>query len=256
MLMDNRNQNWAAPPTNLVLTENEVHAWRASLQQPVSIIQHLQQFLSVEEVTKAGRFYFEKDRHHSIVARGLLRVLVGRYLQVEPGQLTFCYNAYGKPALDLPFAESGLHFNLSHSHELALYAFTYTRHIGIDVEYMRTNVAFEQVARHSFSPNEQAMLLSLPEAVRLQAFYNCWTRKEAYIKARGKGLSLPLHLFDVSLIPGEPVQLLSSREDPQETTRWSLQELMPGADYAGALVVEGSGWNLGSWEWDFLPNGM
>jgi 4'-phosphopantetheinyl transferase len=240
---------WHDPPAHLTLSENDVHAWRASLQQPVSIIQHLYQYLSMDEVTIARRFYFEKDRNHFIVARGLLRVLLGRYLDMEPGQLIFRYNPHGKPALDTSTHEKTLQFNLSHSHELALYAFTSTRHIGIDIEYMRSNVAFAGVARHSFSPNEQALFRALPEEIQPQAFYNCWTRKEAYIKARGKGLSIPLHLFDVSLQPGEPATLLSSREDPQEPQRWSMRELLPGPGYAGALAVEGSGWNLSCWQW-------
>src|SRR5437588_1004205 len=180
--MDQTHQNWATPSANLTLAENAVHVWRASLQQSAFIIQHMRQFLSMEEVTRAGRFYFERDRQHFIVARGLLRVLLGHYLAIEPGQLIFYYNEYGKPALAPPFSASRLHFNLSHSHELALYAFTHTRHIGVDVEYMRPNVEFAQVARHSFSPHEQATLLALPEYIRPQAFYNCWARKEAYIK--------------------------------------------------------------------------
>ncbi len=274
------NQLWNSPPGDLELSENEVHVWRASLNVPLAVIQNLQLSLTTDEATKAKRFHFEKHRNHFIVARGLLRTILSRYLDIDPHQLRFCYNAYGKPSLDLPYSEKKgpglyheadglalgpgrpqgspllyhearvLNFNLSHSHELALYAFTYSRQVGIDIEYMRANVEYEELAQRFFSPDENAILHALPEAFKQEAFFNCWTRKEAYIKARGKGLSIPLESFDVSLRPGEPAALLNSREDPQEATRWELLELAPGHGYAGALAVEGSGWHLHCWQWD------
>ncbi len=243
------NQLWNSPPGDLELSENEVHVWRASLNAPLAVIQNLQLSLTTDEATKAKRFHFEKHRNHFIVARGLLRTILSRYLDIDPHQLRFCYNAYGKPSLDPSSHKSTLNFNLSHSHDLALYAFTYSRQVGIDIEYMRANVEYEELAKRFFSPDENAILHALPEAFKQEAFFNCWTRKEAYIKARGKGLSIPLESFDVSLRPGEPAALLNSREDPQETTRWSLQELKPGLGYAGALAVEGSGWHLHCWQW-------
>src|SRR5205823_1032898 len=159
------------------------------------------------------------------------------------------YNAYGKPALSSPESELGLNFNLSHSHHIALYAFTYSRNLGIDVEYMRSNVEYEQLAQHFFSPYENAILHAVPTDLKREAFFNCWTRKEAYIKARGEGLSIPLDVFDVSLRPGEPAALLDSREEAQEVARWSLYELAPGPDYAGAVAVEGHGLHLRCWQW-------
>src|ERR1700694_3335575 len=236
-------QEWLVPPGDLTLLEDEVHIWRASLEQPEATIQNLRQVLATDELAKAGRFHFEKDRNHYIVARGLLRTLLGRYLHMHPDQLRFCVNDYGKPALDPSFHEQPLNFNMSHSHKLALYAFAFHQQVGVDVEYMRADVDFEGVARHSFSPVEQGMLHALPIEARKQAFYNCWTRKEAYIKARGMGLSLPLDLFDVSMKPGEPAALLTSREDVRETGRWRFEELLPGDGYAGALAVERDGWH-------------
>lgn len=247
--MTHLEQVWNTPPINLRLLKMEVHVWRASLEQPASVIQNLQKFLAPDEVTRAWQFYFEKDRNHFIVARGLLRVILGRYLNTDPSHLRFCYNSYGKPSLDFIFHQVELSFNLSHSHNLGLYAFAYSRQIGIDVEYMHSNVDYEQLAKHSFSPYENAVFHALPLAIKRQAFFNCWTRKEAYIKARGKGLSLSLDQFDVSLKPNEPARLLNSREDPQEIVRWSLQALAPGTDYVGALAVEGSEWHLSCWQW-------
>jgi len=247
--MNEIGQQWSIPPSELELASDEVHVWRASLQAPLTLVQHLKTLLSLEESTKANRFYFDRDRNHYIVARGLLRTLLGRYLDVAPEQLCFAYNKYGKPELTFPRLAAPLQFNVSHSHELALLAFSYRRELGVDVEYMRTNIEYEDLARHSFSPNEQAVLLALPAEIKQQAFFNCWTRKEAYIKARGMGLSLNLDLFDVSLVPGEPIALLGSREDQREVTRWRFYELAPGPGYAGALAVEGQEWSLRCWQW-------
>jgi len=248
--MFSSDQCWNTPPIDLKLSENEVHVWRASLELSKRSVQNLQRLLTTDEVTRAKRFYFEKDRNHFIVVRALLRTILSRYLGLDPHQLHFCYNSYGKPSLNLSSNKTGMKFNLSHSGDLALYAFTYSREVGIDVEYMRSNVEYEQLAKQIFSPYENAVLHTLPTEVTLQAFFNCWTRKEAYIKARGLGLSIPLDQFDVSLRPGEPAALLNSREDPQETTRWSLQELVPGPGYSGALVVEGGGWYTSYWQWN------
>jgi len=228
---------WQVAPGNLQLSLNEVHVWRASLDVSASEVYHFRHLLSDEEEARAKRLYFEKDRQRWIVARGLLRTLLSRYLQVDPRQLQFSFNSYGKPFLAMPFSENGLQFNISHSANLALYAFTYGI-VGIDVEFMRENIEYEQIAQYHFSAHECDTLLSLPTELRQQAFFLCWTRKEAYIKARGQGLSLPLDQFDVSLKPGDPAALLASYEDPQEVQRWTFQDLLPGPDFAGALVVE------------------
>src|SRR6185312_16328849 len=206
---------WNIPPDNLQLLENEVHVWRASLNVPAFVLSSLQQALTGEEIARAARFYFEKDRKHWTVARGVLRILLSRYLKTHPHQFSFCYNDYGKPLLEKSAHSPQLQFNISHSHELALYAFTPAREIGVDVEYMRSNLDYMELAEHTFSAYENEMLQALPTEMRREAFFLCWTRKEAYIKARGKGLSMPLKEFDLSLKPGEPARLLHSREDPR-----------------------------------------
>ena len=232
-----------------MLDNNEVHVWRASLDLTASHVQILQQTLAPDERARAERFYFQKDRAHFIVARGLLRVILGRYLDRPPDQLRFCYNSNGKPALAKEFNRDTLCFNLSHSHGLALFAVTRGRELGVDLERVRPHLADEQIAERFFSPREVAMLRALPTNMRTEAFFNCWTRKEAYIKARGEGLSFPLDQVDVSLAPGEPVALLSAKADPHEASRWSLQELAPGPSYAAALAVEGHDWRLRCWQW-------
>lgn len=243
------DQIWRTPSQDIQLAANEVHVWRASLQVPQAVVESFRACLSGEELLKAGRFRFDRHRNAYIVARGLLRTLLARYLHTEPAQLRFRSNDYGKPELALSPSEHTLHFNISHSHELVLLAFACDRPLGVDVEYMRPDIEFALLAKRSFSPNENAALLALPQYAISQGFYNCWTRKEAYIKARGMGLSLDLSLFDVSLQPGEPARLLGSREDPREVTRWTFEILHPGPDYAGALAVEGQGWQLSTWQW-------
>jgi len=240
---------WLHPPESLALADDDVHVWRASLNLAAEHMQDLQRTLTADERERAERFHFQKDRERFIVTRGLLRAILSRYLDVEPGQLRFGYSPYGKPAL---LRESGgemLRFNLSHSHGLALYAVTRGRAVGIDLEYVRADLANERIAEQFFSPREVAALRALPAGVRAEAFFNCWTRKEAYVKARGEGLSLPLNQFDVSLAPGEPAALVSTRGDPLEAFRWSLQALFPGPGYVAALAVEGHSWRLRCWQW-------
>jgi 4'-phosphopantetheinyl transferase len=247
------DHQWQTFSPDAQLSENTVHVWRAALDIPVSLVQYYQRYLTDDEITRAGKFYFAKDRNHFIVAHGILRILIGRYLDVEPHQLRFCLNAYGKPSLEPSLQVPPLSFNISHSRDLALYAFTYARQIGVDVEYIRLDDEvdeYEQLAQHYFSPYERNVLLMLPAEEKRQAFFQCWARKEAYIKAKGTGLSLPLDLFDVSLSPNEPAALLQSRENPQEAARWSMRKLAPGSGYAGALAVEGKDWQLYCWQWD------
>ncbi|HSF34169.1 MAG TPA: 4'-phosphopantetheinyl transferase superfamily protein [Candidatus Tectomicrobia bacterium] len=240
---------WRPPPTALALSSAQVHVWRVGLEPDTACVEQLHRSLSADESQRAARFYFEPDRRRFIVARGALRDILGRYLGIPPSELGFCYSSYGKPALARTPGEGRLRFNVSHSHELALVAVTHAREVGVDLEYLRPDIACEEIAEHFFSARERASLRALPAEVKHQAFFNCWTRKEAYIKAHGEGLSLPLDQFDVSLAPGEPVALLATRHDHRDAQRWSLQALMPGPGYAAAVVVEGQGWHLTCWQW-------
>ena len=239
---------WCHPPEWLVVKREDVHVWRARLNQPASTVKSFRSILSPDELRRADSFYFEKDRTRFIVARAVLRTILSRYLGVPPRAVRFCYGRHGKPALAEESGGNGLRFNMSHSHELALYAVARDREVGIDLEYIRQDFASQEIARHFFSPREVSTLCALPASMQARAFFNCWTRKEAYIKARGQGLALPLHQFDVSLSPGEPAELLSSRENPQEASRWTLRELAPGDGYVAALAVEGHDWRLNCWQ--------
>jgi 4'-phosphopantetheinyl transferase len=204
--------------------------------------------LAEDERQRAARFHFARDRDRFIAARGFLRDVLGRYLRVAPAELRFVYSPYGKPALGAEF-DQRLRFNLSHAHKLALCAVTLERAIGVDVEHIRPEFADEDVARRFFSAPEVARLSALPREQYAGAFFNCWTRKEAYIKARGEGLSMPLDRFEVSLVPGEPAALRNTFDDPAEAARWSLQALAPGPGYVGAVAAAGQGWGISRWAW-------
>jgi 4'-phosphopantetheinyl transferase len=233
----------------LVLGCDEVHVWRATLDQTPSQIQSFRHNLAADEQARAQRFYFERDRGHFIVARGVLRIILGSYLNQAPEGLSFCYSAHGKPALAGESGGDAIRFNVSHSHGIALYAVTRGREVGVDLEHIRSNLAVAEIAERFFSRREVAMLRTLLTEAQREAFFRCWTRKEAYLKARGEGLSLSLDQIDVSLAPGEPDVVPGTQPDSSEASRWSLQELTPAPGYVAALAVEGHGWCLACWQW-------
>lgn len=241
---------WTLPPAHLVLTDAAVHVWRASLNLSEFQLQNFWPTLTEDEQARAKRFHFPKDQNHYIAGRGMLRAILSRYLDRPPTQFRFDYSQYGKPTLTEVAGGEALRFNVSHSHGLALYAVTRNRDIGIDLELMRADFAGEEIAERFFSRPEFEKLRALPESAKCAAFFNCWTRKEAYIKARGEGLSMPLDQFDVSLSPGEPAQLLSVRgADPDEALGWRMKALEVDPNYAAALVVRGEFGELQCWEW-------
>lgn len=240
---------WNIPPEPLTLDGDEVHMWRMTLDYPTSQRQELFRTLAEDERSRAARFYFQRDRDRFVAARGALRAILGKYLNVEPEQLLFQYNDYGKPRLVERFQKDELYFNVSHSQGMALIAVTRGREVGVDLEWIRPGFASEQIAERFFSPQEVNTLRALPQSIQDEAFFNCWTRKEAYIKAKGEGLSMPLHLFDVSLVPGEPSALLSDKTNPEEPSRWSLRGLSPAPGFVGAVAAEGRDWQLKCWRW-------
>jgi 4'-phosphopantetheinyl transferase len=240
---------WLVPPERLILGSNAVHVWRVSLDQSPSQIALFRNHLDDDERSRADRFYFSRDRERFIVARGILRAVLGRYSNRAPESLSFSYSTHGKPALASETGIDAIRFNLSHSHGTALYAFTRGREVGVDLEFIRCDLEAEQIAERFFSHSEIEALRALPPSLREYAFFLCWTRKEAYIKARGEGLSTPLDQFDVSLIPGEPAALLSAQSDSDDVLRWTLRNLIPASGYAAALATEGRDWTLSCWEW-------
>ena len=240
---------WAAVPPTLCLPDDEIHLWRAALDHPAIHVERVAAVLSVDERNRAERFYFDQDRRRFIVGRGLLRMILGRYMSVEPRRLEFCYGPHGKPALVETAGTWSPRFNVSHSDGLALYAVTHRQELGVDVERIRPIADVGAIADRFFSAEENAVLHAVPPSRKIEAFFTCWTRKEAYIKATGDGLSLPLDQFDVSLAPGASSALLSIRGAPGAATGWLLRDLALGPEYVAALAVEGHGWHFQYWQW-------
>ena len=175
-----------------------------------------------------------------MVGRGLLRTMLAHYLSVDPSEVQFTYSLQGKPSLAREHGDPTLSFNLSHSDDLAAYAFGRVPEIGVDVERIRPVPEIEGIAASFFSVTERDALLKLPGSERQVGFFNCWTRKEAYIKATGDGLAHPLDLFDVSLAPDQPAALLRVDDAPWHASDWSLTALTPAPGFSGALAVRGT----------------
>ena len=226
------DSTWSEPPPSPALMTGEVHVWRLALDQPERVVAEFRATLEADELERAGRFHFEKHRRHFVVGRGGLRYVLARYLNLKPEEFRFSYGTYGKPVL----AGEGLRFNMSHSHGVALFAVARDREVGVDVEHIRADFATEDIARRFFSRAEVARFNALPKEEQVAAFFRCWTRKEAYIKAIGRGLSEPLDAFDVTLTPGEAAAIL--RAERGDASRWAMFNIDAGDDYAGALAVE------------------
>ncbi|WP_287127748.1 4'-phosphopantetheinyl transferase superfamily protein [Candidatus Cyanaurora vandensis] len=228
--------SWQIPPHFPVLTTQEVQVWRVDLRAPDQDWHHL---LSLEEQARAAKFSGEQRRSDFRTGRGVLRWLLGRYLNQDPRELQFSYGPQGKPDLEPP---GQLRFNLAHAHGLALYAFAWNRAVGVDLEYLRS-VRLERIVARCFAPVEIEFFQQLPDQAREPAFFNGWTRKEAYLKALGRGLTVPLSQCPVSL--DEPARFL----DPDLAAQWSLLTLNPGPGYIGALVVQGQLPECTQWQW-------
>jgi 4'-phosphopantetheinyl transferase len=232
------------------LPPDEVHVWTASRDALDDAVEAMRALLTVDELKRADRFAFPVDRRQFAVSRGLLRTILGRYLDRPPESFRFVANAHGKPGLDPRMGvDVPIRFNLAHSGPWVVFALTLDREIGVDIEFIRPEFGGFAIAERFFAPGEVAALRALPAESRRLAFFHGWTRKEAYIKAKGKGLALPLDEFEVAIDPDRPASLLSTWPDPIEASRWSLVELPTEPGYVAALCVEGQGWTLRSGRW-------
>lgn len=240
--------NWTSPPDKLNLNTNQVDVWRVSLNNLPDSVQSAESTLSDDESQGATRFRFDADRHRFTVSHIALRDVLSRYLHIEPGEINFTVGEYGKPVIT---SNLKLDFNLSHSGDYALIAVAREHKVGVDVELFRDNMEVEKIAHRFFSEKENAELMSLSSEQQQIGFFNCWTRKEAYIKAHGLGLSLPLDSFDVSLTPNESAVLRATRPNPDEASRWTLLSLDVEDHYAGAVAVEGRDLDFRFWDWNF-----
>jgi len=216
--------------------KDSAHVWLASLDLAADRIAALRENLSPDEQSRCSRFVIQKVRDRFIAARGQLREILASYLSWAPAEIAFRYGQHGKPLLNHS-PQPSLQFNLSHSGEYALVAVTMHGAIGIDIEQLRSGRPLLKLAERFFSPRESAELRSLPEQLQEDAFYACWTRKEAYLKAIGTGLATPLNAFDVTLLPGVPPALAAHRLTPDETGHWQLVDIAVPSGYRGALAA-------------------
>ena len=216
----------------------EVHIWRRSLDVPPEELDHLRSLLSPDEVARAQRRIDPRSGDRVVTSRGHLRHILGALTATDPHALEFEYGPHGKPSLK-GFASS-LEFNVSHSGPWVLYAVARDLPLGIDIERIRDRLDFERLAQRFFSPSEVVDLMRVPIEQRRVAFFNGWTRKEAFIKVKGVGLALPLNQFDVTLAPGDDPSLLATRPDASDRDRFHLQALPAPDGYLAALATEGT----------------
>lgn len=226
-----------------------MHVWYVALPQPPDVIAQLAAILSDEEHRRADRFQFNHLRESFIVARGTLRLLLAQYVQLEPREIHFEYTPAGKPFLSRQSNIPDISFNVSHSNGLVLYAVARNRQVGIDVEYVRHIPDFKNISATTFSAFENNELQTIDDPQKMLAFFYCWTRKEAFIKAIGDGMSFPLDQFDVSLRPDEPARLLRVFGSEEKAGGWSMFSWQPTAESVAALVVEGTDCSVTYREW-------
>ena len=219
--------------------------WRGRLASSSDTRHRLLELLSSDELQRARGYKFDLHRDQYILARGLLRVILSIYTDGPADQLAFAYTQYGKPFL----ANCGIHFNVSHSDELALYAIAHEQRLGVDIERMRPVRDQEALAKQFFSRAEYKDWLALHPFSRTEGFFNCWTRKEAYLKAIGNGLSARLDTFDVSLTPRAVAAINAIDGQSRPASKWSLFHLNPEHDYVGAIAVYGRKWQLRHMLW-------
>ncbi len=224
-------------PHEMKTTGDGIDVWLAFLDAPDSRFEGM---LSPDERQRAGRFHFQSDRDRFIARRAILRILLGCYLGIEPESVRFSRGEKGKPVITGITNRELLHFNLSHSENMAIYAFSPDHEVGVDIEQMRDNIEMTRLVERFFSDREKEEWRTLPESQRREAFFSGWTRKEAFTKATGDGLTMPLDSFDVSLAPGEPARLLGINGEAEAALKWTMRDLRPAADFAAALAVEGN----------------
>lgn len=221
----------------MFLTCNDVHVWQTSLRTSAARHDQFYATLAPDERARAARFHFPEHRARFIAAHGALRDILSRYLNLPADQLTFSTNPHGKPTLADP-NHAWLQFNLSHSGDLALIAVARDHPVGIDVEHLTPPADFPRLVEQFFSANENAAFRALPESRRAAAFFAGWTRKEAYVKALGTGVSLPLDQFDVTMDPDAPARLLADRRHPHHVETWFLHTFTPAPAYLASLAIE------------------
>jgi len=235
---------WPLPPDAVELNDDEVHVWLVNAGAKDIPQDVLTTSLSEDEKERAARFKFAKDRRLYVAAHSALRSLLADYLRVAADTIHFVSGPHGKPALAPPLAAGGLEFNLSHSHEVALVAVAQQRAVGVDVEFIKREFSFDELARRFFTTKEVAALCELPQTLQREAFFKCWTSKEAFLKAKGTGLSGKLDEVAITLVADQQVRINAN------VPEWSLTALTPPVEYQGALVVQGGPRQIRCYQWE------
>lgn len=244
------NISWSHAPTELEFRNSEVQLWLVNLSQNDKSSDDDFELLSEDEQQRAKKYFYHKDQQRFTIIRSTLRKILGRYLKCSPRELKFSYGQWGKPEL---LQESFLNdqkicFNQSHSGDLCLFAFGLNCRIGIDIEKILSMSDIDELADRFFTAKEAAILRTFSGDKKLRIFFNCWTRKEAFVKALGRGLSYSVDQFEVSIVPGEPVEVKNIQNSEHAAIQWSMYDVAMGTNYAAALCVEGKVLNFQWWK--------
>jgi 4'-phosphopantetheinyl transferase len=219
--------------------ENAVHVWKIALDVDQNTLERLQTTLDTSELHRASRFRFHADKRRFIIGHSALRIILSRYAGMAPNKITFLYNTYGKPELPNHLRTPPIHFNISHSGELALIGICHNRRVGIDIERLDRSVRIQAIADRYFSPEESEAIRSLPPEQQRLAFFRCWTAKEAYLKALGVGLYGSLNNLRTSICNGNTVSIRRFVNGNRANESWTLKPLDVGKNYVATLAVEG-----------------
>lgn len=233
-----KEPNWHNPPKKITLLKQEIHVWRANLDLPTDLIKKLASCLSAEEKKRAEGFRFEQHRDRFIAGRGILRHILANYLQIKSNKILFEYSDRGKPRLASSLNQDSLQFNVSHSQDLALYGFNYQRIIGVDLEYIKENIDYQQLAKRFFSPQELQLINSYPVAEQKTIFFQLWTAKEAYLKATGDGLAGSLDSIKFSIDNNYKLNLVDIKQAHQPVSNWLIKNFIPQDNFISTIAVE------------------
>ncbi len=247
--MQETSDDWSPAPLEPELEEGTIDVWIAGLDQPQKVIAAFPDSLSEDEIQRAARFATPQLRDAYIAGRGILRDILSRYCRLEPASIALGYAERGKPFVAPAHNERRVNFNLSHSDGLFVCAIARGIEVGVDVERITMRGDFLRLAQRFFAPGEVDFIRNLTVAQQIEAFYECWTCKEAFMKGKGSGLHIPLDSFEVALTPGENPRLLRCENDSDDVERWSLFELEPSRGYICAVAAEHRAPTLRRWNW-------
>ena len=238
------------------LSKNNVDIWQIPIDRQDGGIHFYRRMLSPDEAERAVRFLFPKHRQRFIRARAVMRIILSRYIGIAADKIAFAYGAKGKPELSNELGRPHINFNLSHSSDVAILAVAQDLRVGVDIERVNAELAIDDLAQRFFSAGEVRRLQELPLSERVNEFFGCWTRKEAYTKAMGGGLSVSLDSFEVAFGPGVPAALLATEPFRDEANCWSIYDIGVPHGYRGAVSVEGKGHSLRHlvWEGTIVPD--